>query len=191
MRKIVLALGGGLGLALLILTGWLAFRRFGPFPSPWLTTAIVASFESVDTEPPESTLVFTYVFANNTDRDYTLEQASGIKVMAQRTDPSSLAAGDDGFPKVSMPAFIPAHERTRVNVYLGKAYYIDQRPRPKRTAKPEDIVGMFTSDDLGRSLYPKANAELLQSIREGLPRLEGFTIFDEKHRYQIELPKGW
>ena len=182
----------GISLGLTLLAASLAIRWYESRPREWVSTSVSASFESVNTESPQKTLVFTYVLKNNTDQDYTLDQGSGIKVMARRVNPASLSAGDDGFPKVSMPVFVPAHQQTRITVYLGQAYSFDQRPKkPSAGKKPKEIAGIFTSEALRRSMYPKNSAELIQFIQEELPNLDGFAIFDEGRKYQIVLPRGW
>ena len=77
--------------------------------------------------------------------------------------PDGLAASEEAI-KVKYPIFIPKGQKVAV------------------------VVGIPYGDILGPV---NKNTDLRKAVRDHLPKLSGFVLFDKTKRYQIELPKGW
>lgn len=171
---IAFAFGAGvavIGLAFLALLSWRASR-----PQPWNTTSITATFDSVDIEGPEGKLVFYYILQNNTDRDFRVTSEQELVLTGKLERQQSLTQeSSKEFLSGELPVFIPARQLARFAIHLGYAYRGTQ-PLSGGTAKAER--------DHDRAL-------IVAYVRDELPNLEGFALFHENTRYQIDLPKGW
>ena len=101
---------------------------------------------------------------------YIVENRSGfdysttgesITAMVQR--PDGLVASEETI-KMKYPIFIPAGQKVAVKITIPYG----------------DAIGPVDK-----------NTDLRKAVREHLPKLSGFVLFDQANRFQIELPKGW
>ena len=85
-RKIFLrAAGFGAGAivtAAVIIGAIVRWPRRPEKSKPWNTSAITASFDSIDTEGDTNTMVFVYTLQNNTDVDYQVQDDRFIHIGA-------------------------------------------------------------------------------------------------------------
>jgi hypothetical protein len=79
----------------------------------------------------------------------------------------------DPFLKFDFPLLLPAKQRLRFAIHLKWPY-------------DKKIKAETTKDE--REKYRK---ELSAFLKEQAPNLDGFAIFDELNRYQIDFPRGW
>lgn len=168
--------GAGFALTLALIVGGLRWYDTRPKPlKPWNTTAIKAAFDSVTTEGEENNLVFSYVLENTGDSDYRLEGDSLVSVRAKAKEQNSLTPPSKTYLKLDFPVFIPARQRTLFLIHLPTRRYYG---------------GDGASDDseTGREKYRKVIAAF---VSEKMSNLDGFVLFDEGHRYQINFPRGW
>lgn len=84
-KTLLRAAGFGAGFAVvaaLIVAVFLWWTSRPPKVKPWDDKAIVASYESLDTEGDENTYRFVYTLENTTDTDYRVENDSNIHLAA-------------------------------------------------------------------------------------------------------------
>jgi hypothetical protein len=144
-----------------------------PQPSkPWNTSSVVATYDDISTEGSDNTFVFYYVLENKTAQDYRLEKGSSTALMAQLERQKSLTTDQD-YLTIDLPLFIPAGQRQRVGVHLR--YSFDE-------ALPEK------ASDEQRKAYKE---KLQKYMNDEMSNLNGFSLFDEKNRYEVRFPKGW
>ena len=170
---------GGVILALSVVVGSIVWYTSRPVkPKPWNRDSIVASYYRV-TESDESTakLEFEYILDNKTDRDYELRADSSLKIAARLEDTNSLTgfADEYGFV-VKLPVFVPAHQKTRITFSMP-SYGFSTVNHPSNAS---------TQDE-----RHKYYAEVATHVKNKMANLNGFVLFDEVSRYQIELPNGW
>lgn len=156
------ATGAGFALALSLFVGGIAIYKAHPRAvKPWNTHAINASFSDIGVDSADGTLVFYYVLANETDRDYQLPDQFDVTVMSKLKE--GALSLDNGSYKSDADVFLPARQRVRFAVHSAWRF-------------PADRPGGGT---------------LASYVNELAPSLDGFVVFDQKNRYEIELPKGW
>lgn len=169
--------GAGITLALVLVavTGYYYLQRRTP-PRPWNAGAIKASFYSVQTTGESKQLQFEYVLENTTDSDYSVEAYSTPRIAAMLEDTNILTgfAGND--ITLKLPIYIPAHKRTRIDITLP-AYGVPTIVEPGESASEEE--------------RQKYHVEVAAYVTKRLGNLNGFVIFDESQRYEIDLPNGW
>ena len=176
-RWIIMGASFGAGLAVtlaLIIGGYLWYASKPKPPKPWDTKAITATYDFIDTEGDNNTIVFYYTLQNNTDYDYRITDASNFTLMGKLEKQKSLSgAKGDRFLKFDFPLLLPAKQRLRFAIHLDYPY--DKKSKAEAT-KDE------------REKYRK---ELSAFLKEKTPNLDGFAIFDELNRYQIDFPREW
>jgi hypothetical protein len=193
--------GAGFAFALAAIVGIVLWYESRPKPpKPWNTAAISASFSHISTQseitgqhtsadnpyadlgavavPPNVTLpkgfklddslVFFYTLENGTDFDYRLPNAAGIAITARLKRERSLSRFLNAVT-VDYPVFIPAHQRVLLAVHLPDYVYPERLPPPGAERR----------------------AKLAAYVAKEMPNLDGFVLFDEANRYQINFPKGW
>lgn len=163
--------GAGAVLALGLLRGavvWFASRPRPP--EPWNSTAITASFDDVSTEGDASTLVFSYVLENKTQVDYRLESQQVLLLQLKKE--KILSQQDTGL-SIELPIFLPSGRRQRVQIHVS-------------VSCPEREIENPTAQQ--RDAHRKAVAKY---VRDEMPNLDGFTLFDRSSHYEIRLPRGW
>jgi len=169
--------GAGAGLTVAIFLGLFVWYKSRPVkPKPWDHGAIIAQFYRVSTEG-DSKLEFEYVLQNKTDKDYELQTFSAPKVAAKLEDTKSLAgfANQDQF-SIKLPIFVPAHENTRISITL-----------PSYGFSSQIRLTNSSSDEERKKYYAAVEAHVARKMSN----LDGFVLFDESNRYEIELPNGW
>lgn len=164
------AFGAGFAVVLAAIAGSIYLWTSRPKPQrPWNTNALRAQFSDIDS--------WEYLKPDGTPDDrgslqftYIVENRSardystdGSAVVAMVRRPDGLAASE-GDIQVSYPIFIPSGQRVAVKITI-----------PYGSA-----IG--TIDE-------KTN--LQQRVREKLPKLAGFVLFDRSNRYQIDFPRAW
>jgi hypothetical protein len=179
-RMVVSGLAGGVGfaVAIAIILGIVSWYQSRPKPpKPWDKAAVTATYDSIDTEgqsgrwegQPPNRLVFYYTLQNNTDSDYQFSDLTNIVVMAKLKRQKSLSGQKgDKFLQPDSPVLIPAKQRIRFALHVGYPYEYDKSL--KAGASKKDIEAY---------------------VNEKFSNLDGFALFDENNRYQIDFPKGW
>lgn len=171
-----LAAGFGVGLAASLAVGGYIWCRSRPRPpAPWNSAAIRAEFDTLGTEGDQPTIAFDYTLENTTRFDYRVADVSGLSLAGKLKKENSLSLEtDEKILRVDLPIFIPAGQRLRFRVHLGYPY-------PGKTL-PDDA-----SADERKRYYDG----LKNYVAKDLANLNGFVLFDETHRYEIDLPRGW
>lgn len=176
-RVIVSGIAGGVGFAaaLAIIFGTIYWYQGKPKPpKPWNKTAIAASYDTVDVEGEKNHLVFSYTLQNNTDFDYGFSDLNSIMAMARLKKQKSLSGNkNDDLLRPDCPILIPAKQRLRFALHV--AYPYDKSLKNDATKEEKE----------------RYRKDLEAYVAKEFSNLDGFTIFDEVNRYQIEFPKGW
>jgi hypothetical protein len=178
-RIVLTGFSFGVGIALtasLIFAGflWYESRPKSPEPSrPWNTKAITAEFDVLDTEGDKNNIIFNYTLQNNTEFDYQMPEGS-VRLMAQLQRENSLSSADEGFTNLDKNVFIPAKQRFRYTVHMGYPY--DKETLPSNASREQKTAW---------------RQRLASYLNQEMGNLNGFVLFDESNRYQINLPKGW
>jgi hypothetical protein len=166
--------GAGFALVAFVILGtvlWWLSRP--PKQKPWDDKAIVASYESLDTEGDANTFRFTYTIENKTDIDYRVENDSRVHLAAFLKRSQALSFSNSENLHADYPIYIPAKSRVRFQVHLGYPYPI----------KPD----YNASDDVQHDF----NTKVAQYVTKELGNVDGFTLLDDDHRYKIVMPNGW
>jgi hypothetical protein len=131
---------------------------------PWNTTSIVSTFTGVKVrELDDAHAAVDYVFdlENRTNTDFQVTPGPSAVVMRRLSDGS---LSSDANAHLLAAAFVPVSNRTRITIEMSDAF-----SWPAKEGSAED-----------------------QSFRDFLSRetsgLEGFVIFDQISRYEIDLP---
>ena len=173
LGKKALVIGASTGasffLVLLLILGGSAFHRSPPStPGSWNQNAIKATYVGSQLRQMDKTLAglfLSYDLENNTGRDYRLADAAGIVIMSRLKSGHSLS--QEELIRLSYPAFLPANQRVRIAIEIS---------HPFVWPAPED-----------RAL----ENELKDFVKQRLAKVEGFVLFDEVNRCQVELPGAW
>ena len=134
-------------------------------PKPWDSHAIEATFEGVqvrEVDPTHAKVDFLYDLDNRTNSDFQLASAQSTVIMKRLKADGSLSA--DTLARLASAAFIPTNNRTRIAIELADTF-----PWP---GKPD-----ATADQAFRDFVTRETSGV-----------QGFVIFDQARRYQIELP---
>ncbi|MGA2183826.1 MAG: hypothetical protein ABSH47_12415 [Bryobacteraceae bacterium] len=169
-----LSVGAGFAITFVLVWGgylWYAARPRPP--KPWNASAIRASFDRLDTEGEKNTVVFWYTLENRTDFDLRLAATGNLHMMGKLQQQGSLTPFDDRFGSFDLPIFVPAKQKVRYGIHLDIGY-------------TEHSNGDATLDE--KRAYRKRLAAWLNAKLENL---NGFAMFDDEDRYQIDFPKGW
>jgi hypothetical protein len=171
--------GFGAGIAVIVcLTagGWIWYHSRPTSPKPWNSTAIKAEFDRLDIEGEKSTFAFYYVLENTTNFDYRLSNGDTFQLRGMLANEKGLAESSATDSTLELPTFLPPKLRARVIIHLPIPY-TGQKQSP---TDKSDVAGLRS--------YRKALADF---VNKNMGNLDGFTIFDEANRYEIQLPKGW
>jgi hypothetical protein len=166
--------GAGFAVIVSVILGtvlWWSSRP--PKQKSWDDKAIVASYESLDTEGEANTLRFTYTLENKMDIDYRVENDSRVHLAAFLKRSQALSFSNSENLHADYPIYIPAKSRVRFQVHLGYPYPI----KPNYNA-PYDAQHDF-------------NTKVAQYVTNELGNIDGFTLLDDDHRYRIVMPNGW
>lgn len=137
-------------------------------PAAWNSNAIKATFAGIQVREIDSAnaaVIFFYDLENTTDFDYRIENGPKTNFLSRLKSDGSLSSEEQ--PRLDHPAFVPARNRTHIGLELVRPF-----------------------------LWPAQGGEASdQKFREFVKRqtnnLEGFVLFDENTRYQVELRGGW
>jgi hypothetical protein len=106
-------------------------------------------------------VIFLYDLDNSTDRDYRLASGPNIVIMS-RLPPNGSLSSDEPI-SLDSDAFVPAKNRTRISLEISHAF---DWPTQRDAA---------------------AERQLRQFVADQVAGVEGFVLFDQETRYQIEL----
>jgi hypothetical protein len=159
-----IGLGAG-ALALIVFV--LAFSRaalFGARANGWNSRAIESTLAGVqvrELDPEHAAVVFLYDLDNRTDADYRLASGPDVVIMSRLQPGGSLTSAQQ--VSLDAGAFVPAKNRTRISVDVS---------RPFDWPAKRDAWG---------------DRRLRQFVADQVVGLQGFVLFDQAVRYQIEL----
>lgn len=142
-------------------------------PEGWNSNAIRSSFEGVqvkEIDPTHAALIFSYDLENTTNSDYHLSNDPEVVIMARLKSNSILKAEDS--MQIDNSIFLPARNRARIVLEATYSFNWPTQMYPGQ-------VGPVTQEKFRSFVAGKA------------ADLQGFILFDEVSRYQIELPSGW
>jgi hypothetical protein len=134
-------------------------------PAPWNSDAIRATFAGVQVrqvDTVDAAVVFFYDLENTTDFDYRMENGPSMDFLSRLRSDGSLSSEDQ--PHLDHAAFVPARNRTHIGIEVVRPF-----------AWPAQNAG--GSDEKFREL-----------VKRETDNLNGFVVFDERMRYQVELP---
>jgi hypothetical protein len=188
-----------LGVALaIVLAAPVALWRTALRPVPLDAQHLRVHFESIRYE--RAGLVFTYVIENRTRRSAQLSAARTKLRAVQQADGPAV-----GYPVMSLPLSIAAHEWRRVEVRLELALRrelltpresADQTARVLRHQLPNTAVLDSPLSPLPMTTLPAApdppaaiTPETL--LANALTTLQGFELVDETLGIHIVFPRGW
>ena len=166
-----------MGIGLVLLTGLGAFLWYENRPKPepeWNRTALKATFDdiNVNTGADDVLLYFNYIVENKTSSDYSIKPDDDVAIMAVRAKGKGLMGSS---AKIEWPSFIPAKQKVSLTI-SDKYPYGGQAPKLNKSLKE----------------VPTDNLDQLSAfVAKQLKELDGFTVFDKRNHYQIELPSGW
>jgi hypothetical protein len=182
---IILSAGAGIALVLAILAGGLLW--FKSRPKAWNSNAVTAKFASLElsNKPVDNVFFFfNYDLQNNTDVDYRFSgraadepkgwtpvevvptaSAVSVSVLKKLKSSGSLAQDNDiNWDSV----FLPARKKARFQIRVSYPY-----------------------DDSFRSTERNDLRKFNAFVKARLEKVDGFVLFDDANRNQIELPNGW
>jgi hypothetical protein len=170
-KFLLIGVGWGLGTAagLAAIIGCFIWYQSRPEPlKNWNTTAILSSdaaptFGSGD---DGNKVTFTYTLQNTTDADYEIGTDTEVRITFKNTDGSLTEPLPKEVAALRRPVFVPAKQKamTRLSIVFGKV--------PQKSA--------HETDD---QYHEKLRGFLIEEMGD-----TGFVIFDERNRYQINLP---
>jgi hypothetical protein len=142
-------------------------------PEGWNSTAIRSSFAGIqvkEVDPTHAALIFSFDLENTTGSDYHLSSDPKVLIMGRLKSNTSLKPEDS--MQIENPIFLPARNRIRIALEVNYSFNWPTQMFPGQ-------VGPVTQEKF-RSFVAGKTADL-----------QGFVLFDEAARYQIELPGGW
>jgi len=137
-------------------------------PVPWNSEAIKAAFAGVqvrEIDAGNAAVVFFYNLENTTDFDYRMENSPSMNFLSRLKSDGSLSSEDQ--PHLDHAAFVPARNRAHIGLELVRPF---RWPTQNGAASDEEIR---------------------EFVKRQTSNLEGFVLFDEKTRYQVELRGAW
>ncbi len=176
-RKIFLrAAGFGAGAivtAAVIIGAIVRWPRRPEKSKPWNTSAITASFDSIDTEGDTNTMVFVYTLQNNTDVDYQVQDDRFIHIGATLQRSKSFSFETSEFLRTDYPIYVPAKNRVRFKIHVKYPYSIRE--------------DMAASDDVRHDWQ----TSICKFVDDNLSNLSGFVLMDDNSRFQVNMPNAW
>jgi hypothetical protein len=157
----------GLGLALVLVLAEVRFsggRQAESRVHGWNTRAIESTLAGVrvrEVDAAHAAVVFFYDLDNMTDSDYQLSRGPNLVIMGRLRPNGSLSS--DLQISLDSAAFVPASSRTRIALEMSHSF---EWPA-QRDAASERRIRQFLADQVAG--------------------LQGFVLFDQSSRYQIEL----
>jgi hypothetical protein len=145
---------------------WYATR--GKHLPSWDSSAIKATYVSIqlrEIDPETASLFLSYDLQNNTDFDYHLANGLDFVIMSRLISDGSLSSQED--IGLSYPTFLSARQRARVTLQVGH------------------VFSWPAADD------PALEDKLRDEVNQRLGEVDGFVLFDQTDRCQIEFPRVW
>jgi len=172
-----LCIGAGFGAGAVLMVALLlgGITWYSSRPKPWNKTAIKATYDAVNLEDDDRHLEFYYVLENATESDYTLQESSTAPITGRLKKEKSLTPPMGMEIQITYPVFIPAKQRARYRISLPSYKYPGGWLKDNPTEEERDG-------------YEK---EISAYVGQKLGNLDGFVLFDETNRYEIDFPKGW
>ena len=112
-----------------------------------------------------------YTLENTTDTDYEMPPVDELRVNARLKREKGLSSAS--LMKIDDRTFIPAKQRMRFAVHLRYP-----------------VTEVFADNPTTKEEQRKKWTGIIAYLNKDLPNVDGFVIFDQIHRYQINLP-GW
>jgi hypothetical protein len=134
----------------------------------WNPRAVQTSYAGLrvrEIDPSNAAVVFLYDLDNKSQNDYQLAKGSDVVVMSRLK--SSKTFSSEKRVTLSDSAFVPANNRTRIALEVNEPFSWPSRMDAASEGRFRDLVAQEVSD------------------------LDGFVIFDQAHRFQIDLPGSW
>jgi hypothetical protein len=171
-RVILFGLSFGAGFALVGESAFIAIKWYQNRPKPpraWNKSAITATFDSIRTEGNNNTLVFYYILENRTRDDYRISNEAEIEFMTLLKRQASLFHEKNWTCDTSV--FLPAGQKLVYKIHLNDRPY-EEKPNGDADADERNAFRVRLTD----------------YVRHKLGNVDGFVIFDQVHRYQIDFP---
>ena len=134
----------------------------------WESHAIQTAFAGFRVEQIDSAnaaVVFSYDLSNQAGDDYQI--ANGPQLVVMRRLRSSGTLSSERAARLVSPAFLPAKNSSRISLRVIEPFNWPARMDASAETHFRDLVAEEVAD------------------------LEGFVIFDESHRLEIDLPGSW
>jgi hypothetical protein len=136
--------------------------------NPWNAHAVEGVYAGVrvrEIDASKAAVVFLYDIDNKTDTDYQLAKGDSVVVMSRIKSSRSLTS--ERPVALSTSAFVPARNRTRIALEIAEPFSWPTRPDASSENRFRQLVAREVAD------------------------LDGFVLFDQAHRYQVDLPGSW
>ena len=160
-----------LGLIFAVVSGagaWSVDESVERHATPWDSDAITASYVGAqlrETSASDTALFLAYELQNNTNKDYRLSDGPGSVVMSRVKPDGSLSSQEP--VQLSYATFLPAHQRARIALQIRG---------PFRWPADND---------------PVLSKALVDFVTQKLSEVDGFALFDQADRCEIDFPSGW
>jgi hypothetical protein len=168
-QKVALICLPFLFLGALLLSGrWQHSQASDKSPIPWNAHALQTTYAGVrvrEIDPSNAAVVFLYDLDNKSESDYELAKSGNVVVMSRLKSSHTLSSEKP--VNLSASAFVPANNRTRIALEVSEPFNWPNRMDNTSENRFRDLVTQEVSD------------------------LDGFVIFDQSHRFQIDLPASW
>lgn len=157
---------GLLGIAALILgtTIWYVTR-----PKPWDTASIVAAHPpGFNASDDGKSVSFHWQLENRTSADYSITTGDHIKFTFRLHNGTLLPPFPASDQVLLLPLFIPAKQKAELFFKLSEAN-----------------LPVHSTAETDKAYHERLRAYLNEHYRN----VGGFVLFDDSHRYQIDLPR--
>ena len=171
LAVISLSAGAGFAITLTIVFGSFLWYDSRPRPQkPWNKSAIVAqSAPSFDASMNASRIRLEYYLVNKTDTDYQLTSAGSFKLLAKQRGGSLSTPIPAEEVSIILPVFIPAQQKAVLDVIFEKL------------PEPYNVIASNSE--------AQEHERLRAYIERNFGGIDGFVIFDDLDRYEIDLPR--
>jgi len=200
-RRILILSGiTGAAFALTFLLASATIDWYRSQPRPWNTTAIRATFDSLDTEDASNALVFYYVLENMTHIDYEVADKSKV-VLSGKLHSQNALGPEYEYATMNYPLFIPARKRIRIGVHIPFQYedkcteQIDDAAARRAEGSIAFVpdVPSETIESLARRIRSKFKAcqdyedeELVQVVTHKFPVYRDWLVVEERQKLRSQ-----
>jgi hypothetical protein len=147
---------------------WYLSRTHGGRAQDWNSGAITARYIGAQLREIDAgnvTLFLVYELQNYTNSDYRVSDGPDLFFMSRVKPDGSLSSQEQ--IHLSYPTFLPARQRARFALEIAHPF------------------GWPAEND------PQFKDRLKEFFNQWLADVQGFVMFDQADRFQIELPGGW